>query len=312
MTKTGCNYFYKTLAFHFVEKRDDKRKKNWISWGIMLLLGLVWGSSFILIKKSLVAFSSYQVGVLRIGISALAFLPIGIQAFRKIKRSDLKWIILVGLAGSGIPSFLFPLAQTQISSSIAGLLNSLTPLFTLVLGILFFNTDYKFSKVAGVLIGLLGASLLILFGESFGENAVSWYSLFAVLATVCYATSVNTVGTHLQHLKPITTSATSFIIIGVPALVYILFSDIPETVTQHPQGYESLTYVLILALLGTVLSTVIFFQLVRISNALIASMIAYIIPIVALGWGALDGELISLYHFVGMGLILVGVYLSRK
>ena len=278
----------------------------------MLFLSLVWGSSFILIKKSLIAFSSYEVGMLRIGISALAFLPIAVGAFRKIERKDLKFLLLVGLTGSGIPAFLFPLAQTQISSSVAGLLNSLTPLFTLVLGILFFKTAFKSSKLAGVLIGLVGAALLILFGENIGENAVSWYSAFAILATICYATSVNTVGTHLQHLDPITTSATSFLMVGIPAILYLCFSDVPQTVMTHAHGLQSLGYVTILALIGTVLSTVIFFQLVRMSNALVASMIAYIIPVVALGWGAIDGEVISFYHFLGMSLILVGVYLSRK
>ncbi len=278
----------------------------------MLFLGLVWGSSFILIKKSLIAFSSYQVGLLRIGISALAFMPIAIQSFRKIEKKDLKFIIIVGLTGSGIPAFLFPLAQTQISSSMAGLLNSLTPLFTLILGILFFGTAFKWSKVSGVLIGLLGAALLILFGEQIGQNAVSLYSFFAVLATICYATSVNTVGTHLQHISPITVSATSFLMVGVPAILYLLSSDVPSIVTEHPHGWASLGYASILALFGTVISTVVFFQLVRLNNALFASMIAYIIPIVALGWGAIDGEQITLFHYLGMVLILVGVYLSRK
>ena len=279
----------------------------------MLVLGLVWGSSFILIKKSLIAFSSNEVGLLRIGISALAFLPVALSSFKKITPKDIKLLLLVGLAGSGIPSFLFPLAQTQISSSVAGLLNSLTPLFTLILGIFFFGNGFKWTKVGGVLIGLVGAALLILFGSSIGNDPVSWFSLFAVLATICYAISVNTVGTYLQHLKPITTSATSFLMIGIPALVYIaFFSDIPNTVLTDEHGWQSLGYVSILALVGTVLSTIIFYQLVRISNALFASMIAYVIPIVALGWGALDGEMISFYHLIGMGLILMGVYLSRK
>ncbi len=291
----------------------DKQQNKWIGFGIMLVLGLVWGSSFILIKKSLIAFSSNEVGLLRIGISALAFLPIAISSFKKITSKDLKFLIIVGLAGSGIPSFLFPLAQTQISSSVAGLLNSLTPLFTLILGILFFGNSFKWSKVGGVLIGLAGAALLILFGSSVGNDPVSWFSLFAILATVCYAISVNTVGTYLKHLKPITTSATSFLMVGIPALIYIICcSDIPSTVLTDEHGWQSLGYVTVLAILGTVLSTIIFFQLVRISNALFASMIAYVIPIVALGWGALDGELISFYHFIGMALILIGVYLSRK
>ena len=123
---------------------------------------------------------------------------------------------------------------------------------------------------------------------------------------------MNTVGSYLQHIRPITVSATSFLMIGIPAIIYLLFSDVPQTVMTHPEGWSSLGYASILAIFGTVISTIMFFQLVRLNNALFASMIAYIIPIVALGWGALDGELITTFHFLGMGLILAGVYLSRK
>ncbi len=260
----------------------------------------------------MIAFSSQEVGLLRICISALAFLPLSLRYFKRIKRKDLVPLTVVGLCGTGIPSFLFPLAQTQISSSIAGVLNSLTPLFTLILGILFFKTVFSWSKVGGVLLGLLGAILLILYGESMDGAVNIYYSLFAVAATICYATSVNTVGTYLKELDPITTSACSFIIVGIPALLYLTTTDIVMIVQTHEHGWQSLLAVSVLGLVGTVISTIIFFQLVQLSNALFASTIAYVIPIVALAWGAFDGEPITIYHGIGMLLILMGVYLSRK
>lgn len=283
-----------------------------ISWLILLLLSLIWGSSFILIKKSLVAFSPQQVAGLRISISALAFQPFLWFRFKQVPWKKWPFFLIVGLMGSAIPAFLFAFAQTQINSTLAGILNSLTPLFTLVVGMLFFKTTVGWKKVTGVFIGLLGALLLI--GWSSGQTfSGQWiYALLIVLATLCYAVSLNTVATFLKGIESRTISAVSFSFMGIPAIVLLGFTNFTEVLQHHPDGWSSLAAVTILALFGTVLATIIFFYLVQLNNAVFASMIAYLIPIVALGWGVADGESIEWMHLLAMIFILAGIFIGRN
>lgn len=288
---------------------EIKSLKYWFSLG---LLGLVWGSSFILIKKGLTVYSPYQVGAIRLGVSALVFLPFFLLQARRVDWSKWKWLLVVGLCGSGIPAFLFPIAQMHISSSVSGLLNSLTPLFTLLLGLMFFGRKFRLMKLVGVFIGLVGATVLILAGngsELQGNNM--WYSLAAVLATILYGTSVNTVGSHLSKLSSLTISAVSFVMIGFPALLFLFTTDFVEVLTVNEQGYEAFFYVVVLAIAGTVLASLLFFQLVHWTNPVFASSVAYIIPLIAMGWGIMDGETLSVFHFISAGMILYGLYLSR-
>ena len=288
---------------------EIKSLKYWFTLG---LLGLVWGSSFILIKKGLTVYSPYQVGAIRLGVSALVFLPFFLLQARRVDWSKWKWLLLVGLCGSGIPAFLFPIAQMHISSSVSGVLNSLTPLFTLLLGLMFFGRKFRLMKLVGVFIGLVGATVLILAGnasELQGSNM--WFSLVAVLATICYGTSVNTVGSHLSKLSSLTISAVSFVMIGFPALLFLFTTDFVEVLTVNEQRYEAFFYVVLLSIAWIVLASLLFFQLVHWTNPVFASSVAYIIPLIAMGWGMMDGETLSVFHFISAGMILYGLYLSR-
>lgn len=220
--------------------------------------------------------------------------------------------MIVGLAGSGIPAILFATAQMEIPSSVSGILNSLTPLFTFVFGIAFFNTKGTLRKFFGVLLGLAGAGILIMFGKEMGQSGHILYGMMVVLATMCYATSVNTVKRHLQDVHPIALSAVAFQIIGIPAYIMLWKTDFVGTLQYDPEAWTSLGYLVILALIGTVLATTLFFALVQKTDALFGSMTTYIIPIMAVILGFLDGEPMTIVHVMGMGCILVGVYLSRK
>lgn len=282
------------------------------SWVVLIFLSLVWGTSYILIKKGLIAFSPYQLAALRLTVSALAFLPILL-----LKLKDVNWkkwlaLLLVGLTGTALPSFLFPLAQTQISSSIAGMLNSLTPLSTLIIGVVVFSAPFAWSKLLGVLLGLGGAAILIMSGEQVGISGNAWYSLFIILATICYATSSNIVGYFLRDMSSLMISAASFVMVGLPAIFYLFSTNFVEVVTTHEFGWQALGYVVILALASTVLASILFFKLVQDTSPVFSSTVSYIVPIIALFWGAVDGEPITLIHFMGMALILFGVNLSRK
>ena len=284
--------------------------RNWLA---LLVLSLVWGTSFILIKKSLIAFSAIQVACLRMSFSALAFVPLILMQWSKIDWSRIGYLLAVGLTGTAIPAILFSEAQTQISSSLTGILNSLTPLFTLVLGITFFKVPFKWAKAVGVLLGLMGASTLILMSSTSGIEGNIWYALLIVLAALCYGTSGNLVGAYLKDMNSLIIAATSFGLVGIPGLIF-LFSgtDFIYRMGHEPHAWASLGYVSILALFGTVAASVLFFRLIQWTSPLFSSTVAYLIPIVALMWGVIDGEPVFLFHFFGMALILAGVYLSRK
>lgn len=293
-------------------KSSFKTSPDFKSIMVLGLLSLIWGSSFILIKKALLVYSPVQLACLRVSISAVAFLPFFLYQFKKIDWSKWPYLLLVGLTGSAIPSLLFSYAQTEVSSSIAGILNSLTPLFTLILGVILFGNQMIWSKLVGVLLGLVGAALLILLGKRAGLEGNLWYGLLIVVATVCYATSVNTVGKYLKDMSSVIISTVSFTMVGIPMLFFLFMTDFITVFQSEPGALEAFGYISILSLGGTFLATIIFFQLVQWTNPVFSSTVAYIIPIVALLWGVVDGELISVYHMLAIGLILGGVYLSRK
>jgi drug/metabolite transporter (DMT)-like permease len=284
-----------------------------IAWLTLLFLSIIWGSSFILIKKALISFTAIQVAALRVTVAATAFLPLLLSQYKNIDWKKIKLFAIVGLTGSGVPAFLYATAQTEISSSMAGLLNSLTPIFTMLFGVIIFKILFQWSKLWGVLIGFIGASMLLVF-ENFNSNLNInvYYGLFIVLGTMCYATSVNLVKEFFQNTSSVIISAVSFFLIGPPAAIILYFTDVHIVFQQDPGAWEALMYIILLALFGTVMSTIIFFKLVQDTNAVFGSSVSYIIPIVAIGWGFVDGEILSWYHLSGMALILLGVYLIRK
>jgi len=175
-------------------------KKGW-QWLILSVLALIWGSSFIFMKRGLESFTDMQVAAFRIFISFIFLLPFAIQRLRKLKKRHIKSLLLVGFVGNGIPAFLFTKAQTQVSSSLAGMLNSMVPLFALVIGYIFYRVHAKNQNIFGVFLGLIGASGLVLVNSSATFSTEGFYPLFIVLATICYAFSVNEIKQNrLQHL----------------------------------------------------------------------------------------------------------------
>lgn len=283
------------------------------AWGTLLLLSLIWGTSYILIKKGLVVFSPIEVACLRLGISFIVLLPLLPFHIKKINKSHLPTLLLVGITGTALPSLLFPIAQQWISSSLSGILSSLTPLFTLLLGLLFFKADFSWAKIVGILLGLAGAISLFAFGDASGMGEYWTYGLFIVLACICYATSSNLVGFHLAQMGATTISVISFSMVGIPMLLYLFTgTDFVLHMQQVEGAWQGLGYIAILAIFSTVLASIVFFQLVQWTSPVFGSTVSYIVPAVAIGWGAIDGEAISWVHFLAMTIILAGVYLTRK
>lgn len=284
-----------------------------INWIILIALALTWGSSFILMKRGMDVYSSEEVAALRIFISFLFLSPLIFKHVKKPLLKNWKGFLGMGVLGNLIPAFLFTKAETGISSSLTGMLNSLTPLFTLLLGVLLFKTKTKWINVVGILIGFLGAMGLLMVGKSEDMNNNMVFGFFVVLATICYALSVNIIKKELNEVNSITATVWAMLFIGPLAGIYLFgFTDFRYKLSSNPMAYGSLGYIVILAVFGTALSVIIFNVLIRNTNALFASSVTYLIPIVALVWGILDGEDIQILHFVWIILILLGVYLVNK
>jgi drug/metabolite transporter (DMT)-like permease len=284
-----------------------------LNWIILIALALTWGSSFILMKRGLEVFSSDEVAALRIFIAFLFLSPLLIKHFKKDLIKHWKGFLGMGLLGNFIPAFLFTKAETGISSSLTGMLNSLTPLFTLLLGVLLFKSKTKLINAIGILIGFIGAIGLLTAGKSEDMNNNLLFGVYVVLATICYALSVNIIKKELGQVNSITATVWAMMFIGPLAGIYLFgFTDFLADLKTNALAYESLGYVSILAIFGTALSVIIFNVLIKNTNALFASSVTYLIPVVAMGWGILDGEDVVAMHFIWIIIILLGVYLVNK
>lgn len=277
------------------------------------MLSLIWGSSFILIKKSLLGLSPYQLGSLRILITGLILLSFGYKSLKSITKEKWKWLIISGFLGSFFPSFFFAIAETEIDSAIASILNSLVPLNTILLGLAIFKITSTKRQMLGVIIGFIGTSLLILKGADLNPNQNYWYAGFVIASTLMYAANVNIIKKHLQDVKPLTIASGNFLPIMIPAVVILFYTGFFSELDFNTQEVKmSLLYVLILSIFGTALAKVLFNKLVQISTPVFASSVTYLMPIVALIWGILDGEQFHLLQLLATLIILVGVYLSNK
>lgn len=281
------------------------------------LLALTWGSSFILMKNAMLdkmnqqVLAPDQVAALRMGIASAILLPVSLRAFRTIKVREWKYLAVVGLMGSGIPAVLFTTAQQHLDSSLAGILNTLTPLFTLVIGITFFRKEFQRLQIMGVLIGLAGAVSLILVHGS-GNSQNPFFAGLIILATLLYGISVNTISSKIPHIHPLHITALSLLMAGIPWTIYLFQTDFTSIVTHHHHGWTSVGYVAVLAIFGTCLANMLYFWLTQQTSPLFASSVTYIMPMVAVGWGMQDGESLTLSHLICALFILAGVWLANK
>ena len=278
----------------------------------MIALAMIWGSSFILMKRGLECYTPYQIGAIRMLASFLCLTPFLWKALKVIPRS--KWIFLfaAGWLGNGIPSVLFPFAETHLNSALTGMLNSLTPLFTFLIGMSFFKMKLTQNKIYGLIIGLIGACLLIAGGKSNESHGDLLHSFAVIAATICYGFSVNIIRSKLSDVDSVSNTAMVLMFTAIPMGTSLFFTDFISRTSTVPGAGMSLVYVLILAAFGTALSTVLFNQLIKASDALFASSVTYLIPIVAILWGIADNEKLSPIHFVGLAGALIGVYLINK
>lgn len=281
-----------------------------IRYFYLIVLSLIWGSSFILMKKGLEVFSYEQVAALRLFITSIVLIPFVFSALKKIKKKHYVPILVAALFGSGIPAFLFTLAQTYLDSSFVGILNSLTPLFTFCIGIIIFNQKYHKINLLGIFIGLIGAIFLSL--NNLNQSiSINIYVYLVVFASLLYAISANVIKRYLYDLDSTDITTIVFLIVGPLSGVYIFSTDF-IVLFDNNKAYESLAYITILAIICTALAGVMFYKLIKISSPTFATSVTYLIPIVALFWGFIDGEKLIGQYFVGVALIFSGLYLVNK
>ncbi len=290
---------------------NDSAKSPLQAWILLILVALTWGTSFILIKKSLATFGVTEVAAGRLFLAALFFVPIMIRSRHQIPADRYRFLLVSALTGYVIPAFLFALAGTKLNSSLSGMLNSLSPLCTLVIGILFFAQPRRSLQIIGILLGLLGSSFLI-FSKGTGKlNVADPYAFLILSATVLYGININTISRHLSHLPSLAMTAWTFAFIGPISFVALLTTDFFSKLTQ-PANLQPSLFLLGLGLLGSGLASVLFNRVVQLASGLFAASVTYLIPIVAISWGIFDGERISFQQYLGMGIILTGIYLVNR
>lgn len=286
---------------------------QWTSWALVAVLALIWGSSFILMKKGLQVFSPIEVGSLRIFLAFVSMLPFALRNWREANRKEWFYLGVSAFVGSFIPAMLFALAGSRLPSAISGALNALTPIFTMLIGTLLFSMRVSWLKWIGLIVGLIGSAGLIFIGKG-GQTQfdTNFYAWFVVLATTMYAVNVNLIKKHLAAMKPINVSALSLMVTGPVAAIVLLNTDFTNKMATHPHATEAMIYVGVLGIVGTALSLVLFNLLIQRTSAVFASSVTYLIPLVALLWGLADGEQLFGLHYVGMATIVLGVIIINK
>ena len=285
---------------------------NLRKWGTLIILSVIWGSSYILIKKGLTGLTPVQLGSLRVIITTILIAPIGYNKIKHIPKNKMKWVAVSAFVGSFFPAYLFAFAETEISSSVTAVMVSLTPLFTLLISVIIFGEELLKKQVIGVIIGFLGIVVLIN-NELLSSSFNLLYVMFIVLAAFCYAVNANLLKYKLPNIPALGIVFMSFLFMFIPAFIVLFFSEFPfSDFTSDPLILESIIYIVILALFGTAIAKVMYIKLLAISTPVFSVSTTYLMPVVAIFWGLLDGEEFKLTQFIGTSIILLGVYLVTK
>ena len=284
---------------------------KWTNWLVFALLSIVWGSSFILMKEGLKAFTPYQVASLRMLSAGVILLPFAFKAFKLIPREKMGLVILSGILGNFIPAYLFCIAETQIDSSLAGILNSLTPMFTIIVGVVFFKVQTRMVKVFGLVLGVVGLSFLLAAGKDVSLHNLSFAGL-VLLATLFYGINVNLVGRFMQNMGSLNIASIAFAFLIVPSLCVLYFTGYFNNQFSDPVVLRSLVASSLLGIVGTSIATILFYFLVKRAGIIFGSLVTYGIPVIAVAWGLADGESLSFMQVICLGVILLGVYIVNR
>jgi drug/metabolite transporter (DMT)-like permease len=280
----------------------------------LCILGLIWGSSFILMKRGLQSYPPIEITLYRIFIVFLVFAPIGLKDFFKIPKKTKLVLFLSAIIGSVIPYFLFIKAQTKIDSSLNGILNSITPLFTLVFGVILFKQKTNLKAIFGVFLGLIGASGLIILSKGTETwSGAYFYAILPVIGSACYALNINLIKNYLHDIPALKITSWSFIFIGpIAGIILIFYTDFTTHLINNDVNYLNFLYINILGILGSGFAFWLFNLLIKETSSVFASSVTYLIPIIAIFWGVVDGEVFGLFQGVFCIVIFCGIYLIKS
>jgi drug/metabolite transporter (DMT)-like permease len=280
---------------------------------LLIILSLIWGTSFILIKQGLKVFAPDEVGAIRVSAAALFLLPAALIKLHELKKEHFAKLFLSGLLGIFFPAFLFATAQTRMDSSVAGILNTLTPIFTMIMGVMLFQQRFKGFAVFGILLGFAGTVMLMLSRSGGQVMGINLFALLIVLACIMYGANLNFIKFKIHDLGSLAITSISLMLIGPLALVYLFgFTDFTQKFAVHEDAWKAFGFIVLLGMMSTSIATFLFNRLVKITTPIFASSVTYIMPIVAVMWGVLDGEHLYLGHYIGMVAIIGGVYLANR
>jgi drug/metabolite transporter (DMT)-like permease len=284
------------------------KNKDFSAWLILILLALIWGGSYIFMKQGLRSFSFWQVSSIRMLSAFVVLLPFALKNIKKINRKTILPILVVAFVGNLIPSWLFPLGQTNTDSNIAGILNSLVPVFVLIIGLLFFKRKTGIMQIAGVITGLVGAAMLVTKDNLFVFGDMNFYALYIVLATILYSVNINQVNIYLKSLNGIEIASLAFLFIGPVSAGILAFSDFSKAASSTTM-YVDLTYIVSLGILGSAIAVSLVNHIITRAGSMFASSVTYIIPVFAIMWGLLDGERLNMVQIFATVIIVASVYL---
>ncbi|OEK03224.1 permease [Roseivirga sp. 4D4] len=285
-----------------------------LAWTILIILALVWGTSFILIKRGLEVYNAGEVGALRILAACIFMLPLSLPKLKNLSSKNLKMLLGIGMLGSFFPAFLFALGQTRLDSGITGVMNGLTPIFVLLMGATIFKQKFDNSKYIGVALAFIGTAILLTAGSNeAGFSGFNYYAIFIVIATMCYGANLNIIKYYLADLNAVVITSVSILLVGPFALAYLLLgTEFTQKISAAPGAFEALGYITLLGVMSTGFALILFNRLVQITTPIFSSMVTYLIPIVALTWGILDGEVLVAGQIAGIAAILVGVFITNR
>ncbi|MFY7840162.1 MAG: DMT family transporter [Lacibacter sp.] len=282
------------------------------NWFLFLILCFIWGSSFILMKEGLKQLSAYEVAAIRMLSAGLVLLPFAIRSFQRMQKKDLGLLVLTGVLGSFVPAILFCVAETQIDSALAGMLNALTPFFVILIGALFFQSKVAAQKIIGVLIGFSGMLLLFLSQKSGATSNNIFFAALIVIATLSYGLNVNITNRYLKHVGSLDIAAIAFVSLIPASLAVLLYNGFTQHQLANASVIRAISAASVLGIFGTAVASILFYMLLKRAGPLFSTMVTYGIPFVAIGWGLLVGETVALLQMAGLLIILSGVYITNR
>jgi drug/metabolite transporter (DMT)-like permease len=283
-----------------------------VDWGLFVLLSFIWGSSFILMKQGLKELTAYEVAAMRMLSAGVILLPFALKGFQQVDKKSIGYILLTGVLGSFIPAILFCVAETKIDSALAGMLNALTPLCVIVIGILLFRSKTQWQKITGVIVGFGGMVLLFLSQKSASQDTHLFYAMLVFIATLCYGLNVNILSKYLRHIPSLQIAAIAFVALIIPSLLVLWMNGFFSHSFNNASVIKAVSASAVLGIFGTAIASVLFYMLMKRAGALFASMVTYGIPFVAVFFGVLAGETVTVLQIVGLLIILSGVYIANK